>query len=277
METYRKRGSVVRYENGVVVHVREAGEATEDGTRFRCAPLKVRDLLPQRDASRVTDAVDAIRAVVPAAAIERLIVIDGIAEHEFGGRTWNDVTQRIHLSMISASLRVSVDEGSLDTSDLALIFDALRRAGPPRSAPRRLRLAPRVTAGLVPSLVGAAPPNCTIEQRAGGVDGKGADIGSATGPAWPNWYRPSYRVRPRRVPLNVSLRCNEVEVDADLPRAVALLAPPEGMTLHVLCDDHGETYATRVEVARIDGVGGPVTWHPVAAGVWAAEAEVVSR
>jgi hypothetical protein len=277
MEIYRKRGSVVRYENGVLVHVTESGEATEDGARFHCGPSGGSAALPQRDPAHVRAVVSAIHASLPAASIERIVVIDGNAEHEFGGRTWSDATQRIHLSMVSASLRVVIDEGSFDTSDFGAISAALRRAGAPRSAPKRLRLAPRVTAALLPSLLGATPPNCAIEQRPGGVDGKGRDIAATSGPDWPNWYRPSYRVRPRRLPIDIALRCNAVDFDPDLPRAIALLGPPDGMTLHVLCDDGGESFATRIEVARIDGVGAPLTWHPVAAGVWAGEAEIVSR
>ena len=277
METYRKHGAVVRYENGIVVHVRESGEAIEDGARFRCAPARQANPLPPRDPARLRDAVSAIRAAVPTAAIERLVVIDGAAEHECGGRRWTDTTQRVHLSMVSASLRVLIDEASLDLSDLAAVALALQRAGPPRSAPKRLRLAPRVAAALIPALLAAAPPNCSVEQKGGGIDGKGKDIVTALGPDWPNWYRPSYRVRPRRLPMNLALRCNAVDFDAGLPRAVALLAPPEGLTLHVLCDAAGESFATRIDVARVDGVGGPLTWHPVAAGVWAGEMEIVSR
>ena len=35
---YRKRGSVVRWENGTVIRVTESGVAIEEGERFECHP-----------------------------------------------------------------------------------------------------------------------------------------------------------------------------------------------------------------------------------------------
>ena len=38
--TYRKWGRTVRYENGTMVRVEEAGEAFEEGEEFRAQPLR---------------------------------------------------------------------------------------------------------------------------------------------------------------------------------------------------------------------------------------------
>lgn len=274
-EVYRKRGSVVRYENGVVLHVREAGEAVEEGALFRCAPVRGAGRLGERSAADVLRIAAALRSAVREEAVERLVIADGEAEHEFSGRTWSERMRRVHLSVLSASFRVLIDDSDPDVAEIAAIAAAAQRAGPPRPAPKRMRLAPRVAAAVVPSLTGATLPDCSIEQVAGGLDGKGHDIVAAAGPSWPNWYRPSYRVRPQRLPLNVALRCGTTGVDRDLPRAIALLAPPETTTLHVLCEAGAEVFPTRLRIARIVGAAGERSWYPFGAGVWAGETEVV--
>ena len=275
-EIYRKRGSVVRYENGVIVSVREAGESIDDGVLFRCAPTR-RQRLPERSVDDLLRFIDGIRSNIPDDAIERLTAMDGFAEHECGGRQWTDRQVRVHLSLVSSSLRVIVNEARFDAAAIARIYSSLVRATPPRPAPARMRLAPAVVAALVPSLIGVAGTNCSIEQVPGRVDGKGNDIVRTAGPEWPNWYRPSYRSRPRRVPLNVELKCNAIDVEPRLPRAIALLASPEGLTVHALCEDGGDVFPTRLDVVRIEGTLGEATWYPVAAGVYARETVVVCR
>jgi hypothetical protein len=279
-EIYRKRGSVIRYENGLLVRVREAGEAVEEDGRFRCAPSVGAALLPDLPTEAVAAAADSIRAGAGESSIERVLIIDGIAEHEFGGRRWEERIRRIHVALVSSSLRVLIDQATFDCEDIVAIAASLARAGRPRPAPPRVRLAPRVAAALIGNLGPrlSSPPlpvNCRIEQRPGGLDGKGLDIAAASGPHWPNWYRPSYRVRPQRQPMNVALRCNTGPIDGSLPRAIALLAPPDGATLHVLCEHGDEVFPTRLRVTGIDAVAHEVWWHPVGAGVWTGEVEAM--
>jgi hypothetical protein len=263
-ETYRKRGSSVRYENGVVVHVRESGAAVEEGDLFTCHPEQS-EVPPPLDASSVVETAQRIEAMIPAPLrIERLLVTEGIAEHECGGRKWIEQTRRTHLSIVRERLRVLIDR----EEDIAAAADALQRCGEERDAPPRLRLAPGVSAALTPALLELAPPNIRIAQVAGGIDGKGLPIAEAVGG---NWYRPSYRVRPVRMPLNLRVACGVTEIERDRPIAVALLAPADGLVLRVLVDDGVDAWPCTVRVTRIDAVEDDAVWYPYGGGSFGAE------
>ena len=271
---YRKHGSVARWENGTLIRVSESGAAREEGELFECwpevwsaaAPAAALDLGSAALPRRVEAVASAVKAAAGAAAlhIERLLVMAGLAEHEYDGRTWSDETDRVHLSMTHGHLRVLVDSTARRLGDIAPIADALRRAEPhERVAPKRLRLAPNVAAALLPHLA-------NIIQTAGGVDGYGHPIVEARAP-WPNVYRPSYRVRPVRMPLNVRIDCDETEIDADLPRALALLAPVHGRTLRVLVEDKQRVYPATVVVDGIRAAGAERIWYPYGGGSFGAE------
>ncbi|MFL6247984.1 MAG: hypothetical protein ACJ74H_18315 [Thermoanaerobaculia bacterium] len=307
---YRKRGSVVRWENGTLVRVIERGIAIEEGELFECRPEHAGDA-PHIDETRVIEMARMAREAAGEVAIERLIVVEGIAEHECeqplirplgtfsphegrrlkpdvafsppqrgeGARsadegspvaTWTEHTQRIHLSLTRARTRVLLDLGTFDISDISRVAAALARAdSAERDAPPRLRLAPNVTAALLPTLIGIAPPNVRLVQTAGGVDGYGAPIVEATG-SWPNAYRPSYRVRPVRMPMQLRLECDVTEIERDRPIAVALLAPVTSV-LRVLIDDGKRAYPSTVRITRIDAVSSERTWYPYGAGSFGAE------
>ncbi len=329
---YRKRGSVARWENGTLVRVTECGVATERGELFECHPESSVDF-PHVDESRVVEAARAVQAAVGDVEIERLIVIEGIAEHECidndephegaphppepalsgaegapsphrgeaavgrrrlmdGSREmraqqwptrhrirWQEHTQRIHLSLVRARIRVLLDLGSFETNDIARIATILAGTdGVERDAPPRLRLAPNVTAALLSSLVGMAPPNVRLVQTAGGLDGYGSPIvetRAGENTPWPNWYRPSYRVRPLRMPLQLRLECDVTEIDRNRPVAVALLAPAsvttDGILLRVLVDDGARAFPSTVRVVRIDAVSDERTWYPYDGGSFGAE------
>ncbi|HUP59444.1 MAG TPA: hypothetical protein VNA69_03375 [Thermoanaerobaculia bacterium] len=271
-ETYRKRGTVVRWENGTLVRVTENGVAIEDGNFFSCEPE--RRLPAGRSADILSAAVQQrartiISMIEPPITIERLVLSHGIAEHDFNGRTWSDEAQRLHLSLIHKNIRALVD--SID--DIPRVADALARCDGERDAPARLRLAPCVTAALVPSLIGLAPPNIELWQTAGGIDGKGNAIEAVRieREPWPNWYRPSYRVRPIRMPLDVRIRCEVIAIERDRPLAVALLAPIDGLTLRVLVDDGERAWPATVRVTRIDAVADEAVWYPYGGGSFGAE------
>jgi hypothetical protein len=267
---YRKQGSVARWENGTLVRVTESGVAIEDGDFFECYPEPGESVAePSR---RVVEIAESL-TVRPPVVIERLIISDGIAEHECDGRTWTEESLRFHASLVRGDVRALVD--SVD--DVARIADALARLEPERPAPPRLRLAPNVTAALLPALVDLAPPNVALWQTGGGVDGYGRPI-EETRDAWPNWYRPSYRVRPVRMPLNLRIECDVTEIDRDRPLAVALLAPPstslmagDGLVLRVLVDDGTIAWPASVRITRIDAVAQERTWYPYGAGSFGAE------
>lgn len=274
METYRKRGQSVRWENGVLVHVSESGIAIEDGEFFACEPES--SAPPDLDAANVLEWARAIEDLVVApVTIERLIVREGVAQHECDGRTWSDRSVRIHCSLVRGRIRALFDSASMQLDVLEQIVTALARTEPlERDPPARLVLASNVTAALLPSLIGVAPPNVDLFQSAGGVDGKGLPIEEARGSRraeFPNWYRPSYRLRALRMPLNLRLRCEVSAIESGRPRAVAILAPPDGLTLRVLIDDGEVAWPSTVRVTRIDAVSGDVLWYPYGGGSFGAE------
>ena len=268
---YTKRGRSIRFENGVIVRAAEAGEAREEGRFFACNPMEAAPL-PEIDGDAVQQTARRIQDAA-GAMLERLVVAEGIAEHRFGGIAWTENHRRIHAALVRGSLRALVDILSFDDVHVATIARALASAGAERKAPLRLRLAPHVAAALIPALLGVAPPNVTLVQKAGGRDGKGQLIEERilSAPPWPNWYRPSYRVRPVRAPLNLSIRCEVTEIDEDLPRAVAILAPVDGLTMRVLIEERVRFYPATIRVARIDAVAAPTTFYPYGAGSFGAE------
>ncbi|HUP46585.1 MAG TPA: hypothetical protein VM779_13850 [Thermoanaerobaculia bacterium] len=272
-EVYRKRGSVVRYDHGTFIHVSEAGQAVEEDGLFRCEPWRDADRLPEIDDAALREVVRNVRSSV-SVTIERLVATDGLADHELGERTWRETSRRVHLSLVNGRHRVLLDEGSFDVREIERLAGLFGRIGKERDAPPRIRLAPRVMAAITPMVAGVAPPNVTIEQAAGGLDGKGLPIEHASAPPWPNWYRPSYRVRPHRAPLNMTVRCSVTAVDASLPQGVALLAPPRGLEMRLLCVDGTAVFPATLRLARIDAISTAVAWFPVETGVWAGEAEV---
>ena len=130
-EVYRKFGRSLRYENGTIVRADEAGEAIEDAQAFNCRPIEHSVELAPIDARAVEDTVREIHSIVRAPLkIERLIVSEGITEHQFGERRWRESMRRIHVAMTFRTLRAVVDLGDFDLGDIRLICGALPRAVP---------------------------------------------------------------------------------------------------------------------------------------------------
>lgn len=268
-EVYRKWGCAVRYENGRTIQVEEAGEATDDGTLFRAAPLGSRLRLPEPAAEAVRQCRDVLGSLPGAITIERFLVSAGVAHHEANGVSWLEESQRVHLSLVKPPLRVLIDLGSFDVGIVGPIAEALARAGAAREAPARVRIAPNVAAALLPSLIG----ELAIEQRGGGFDGKGQPIETraVTADPPPNWFRPSYSVRPWRAWLNLCALPFGA-IDQSVPRAIALLAPVAGTTLRVLCIDGDDIFPTTLEATRVAAVSpDPMIWYPYETGSFGAE------
>ncbi|MEA2463342.1 MAG: hypothetical protein QOJ98_1089 [Acidobacteriota bacterium] len=285
---YRKRGRTIRREHGTTIEVTESGVAYEEGERFICEPAPV--ILSEggrAGGSEGPPAVHEARAVgrgsfapaLPASltqddrwpvTVERLIAVEGVAEHEYGDRTWSEHTQRLHVALTHNRLRALIDQADFDTTHIQRVVAALARCEEEREAPPRLRLAANITAALLPALVDLAPPNVRVVQTAGGIDGRGEEIVEAT-KDWPNWYRPSYRIRPVKAPLNLRIECGVTEIDPSRPIAIALLAPVTGLTLRLLVEDGARAYPATVRVTRIDAVSNERTWYPYGAGSFGAE------
>jgi hypothetical protein len=267
MSIYRKTGRVVRWENGTLIRAFERGIAIEDGETFTCHPDSAAEAAaapPLTDVAVIAKQIQAITTNV-----ERLIVTEGEATHDCDGVQWTERTRRIHLALVRDRQRVLIDQANFDLDEIARITRALERMTAERATPARLRLAPNVAAALLPSLVGIAPPNIRLTQTAGGIDGKGNPIIEAAGD-WPNWWRPSYRVRPVRVPMNLRATCDVTILD-DTPIAVALLAPVHDLTLRVLVDDGIRSWPATVRVSRIDAIAGSAHFYPYGAGSFGAE------
>jgi hypothetical protein len=271
--TYRKWGRVVRYENGTTIRVEEAGEASEKDGVFRATPITPRRAqlrwaeLPWV-ASGDDDEGSAQRSwalqMPDSVTVERLIVSAGIAQHETNGVTWTEESQRVHISLINPPLRVLIDLASFDAAIIGKIAGALARVGNERAAPSPLRLAPNVSAALLPSLIG----ELAMEQRGGGFDGKGQVIETraVTSDPPPNWYRPGYAIRPIRAWLNICA-LPFGSIDKSAPLAVALLAPVDGTMLHVLCIDGDDVFPAIIEANRIAAVSrDQPEWYPYPAG-----------
>jgi hypothetical protein len=276
MNAYRKWGCVARYENGAFIHVEEVGEAFEEDGVFHAQPAQTRVSvlhLPQVELEAfVADAQANVAQTllsVRSGRIERFIASHGIATHETNGVTWTEESRRVHISLIKPPLRALIDLASFDSSMIAAIADALARVGGERLAPQRVRLAPNVSAALLPSLIG----ELAMEQTGGGFDGIGQSIETraVTPHPPPNWYRPGYAVRPVRAWMNIRA-LPFGRIDPSVPLAIALLAPVDGTSLRVLCVDGGEVFPTTLDAAHIAAVSRdePV-WYPYAAGSFGVE------
>jgi hypothetical protein len=293
LEVYHKEGRQLRYEQnrheqGRLVRVSERGEALLTEESFTAQPLGGEPTLPELDESEVVRVAGEIGTLVTAPLrIERLIISEGVAEHaiKLPGRgpseegcpplwdRWMEHSRRLHLAIASGRLRILIDRGDFELGSLGSLLDALGRAGAERPVPGRLRLAPSVAAASLQSLIGRATPNVWLFQTAGGRDGRGHPIEQRAlqGPPWHNWYRPSYRSRPVRAPLNVRAESGVQSIDRNLPVAVALLAPVDGLTLRLLCVDGGISFPVTLRLARLDAVAAEREWFPYAAGTWGSE------
>ena len=272
---YRKRGSVLRWENGARIRVDERGMAHETEDTFFCEPDPASAPLPPFTPSDLDATAALVRFVAAQVSVERLLLVEGVAAHEYDDVQWEERTTRMHVALTHASLRVLLDLASFDVEAVERTADALLRVDLAETrVPDRIRTAPAVTAALLPILAGSAWPGARVVQTAGGRDGRGRPVIEAERD-WPNWYRPSYRVRPVRVPMNLRIEPQGGAIDATLPSAVALLGPPAGrapeLLLHVLLDDGTRTWPARVPLRKLLAATPPDGWYPYGAGSFGAE------
>jgi hypothetical protein len=276
---YRKQGRSRRWENGTVIDVEECGLSREENGVFSCEPDPSRDArsVPFEPADLHAVAEDFRRAAGPC-RLERLLLVDGSASHEFGDRRWRDTTRRVHAALTHEGLRARVDLGNFDSTEVERIAAAFARIDPRvTSSPAQLRLAPPVGAAILHLLAGSSRSDVRVVQSAGGVDGRGEPIEAIDLDAvriagmWPNWHRPSYRVAPQRAPFNLRAEGVSEVVEPGLPCAVTLLAPPAGLTLRVLVDDGSKAWPATVEVRSIRALASSSDWYPYGAGSFGAE------
>lgn len=259
---YRKHGMVVRWENGTRIRVTESGAACEAGDLFECWPIESRDIGFDADAAAAS--LDRVAARAAAIRFERLILSEGRAEHEYADRRWSEHTRRLHASLTNGRLRALVDQATFDLAHIETIAEALQRAEENEGdAPQQIVLAPNVAAAVLPLL-----PD--VVQDAGGTDGYGNPVVAARG-EWPSFFRPSYRFRPVRAPHNLRVEREVSEIDSRLPRAIALLAPPERGALRVLVVDGDRVFPSTLPLRPVAAVGPAPEWYPFGAGSFGAE------
>ena len=266
-EIYRKRGRSVRREGRYLVWADEAGEAFDEQAIFRTRTMDEAVDLPAPDAAAVVAAAREIEACIePPLTIERMLVSDGIVAHQFGEVAWSESPRRVHLSIARAPLRILFDFADFHLDVVRRAADLLNRAGAERKPPERIRLADHVGAALVPF--------ASVEkvQTAMGRDGRGQLIEERrwTPEAPPNWFRPSYRVRPRKAWFHLRLE-SLGQIDASVPEAIALLAPASRREIRVLCADGRDVYPTTIPIRPIIAVRPAGTWYPYGAGTFGAE------
>jgi len=241
--TYRKWGRVVRWENGVVVHVDEAGEALEENGVFFARPIEHSVILSGSEGSRarvVALAEGILRCAQDDTKAERVIVTEGVAVHEYDGVRWDEETRRVHVALARKPWRVLVENADV----IERVASALQRCEGERDF-ERVRLAPHVAAVLILTLP------CEREQLPGGRDGYGRPIEHCRVEGDPpNVYRPSYRVRPVPMWLNVRALPFGV-VDPSAPEAVALLDAPAPTALVV---DGARAFITPLRLDRVIAV-----------------------
>jgi hypothetical protein len=254
-EVYRKWGRVVRYENAIFVSVSESGEAFEKDGVFHARPAVEIASVPRADldALLAETQVNVAQTLlsVRSGRIERFIASAGIATHETNGVTWTEESRRVHIALVNPPLRALIDLAAFDSEIVQTVANALGRAGAERNAPERIRLAPNVSAAILPSLVG----ELAMEQTGGGFDGRGQPIETraVTHDPPPNWYRPGYAVKPVRAWLNIRA-LPFGRIDPDAPLGIALLEPVHGTTLRVLCVDGDDVFPTTIDASHIVAV-----------------------
>ena len=136
-EVYRKFGCTVRFENGTWIAVHEAGEAIETDETFIAAPLRL------VWAGHPCLAGQTRMSVPYIPLMERLVLSEGIALHQFNDVEWREETRRLHVSLTHNRMRAVIDLDDFDFDLVNRVAESLARAGKEREV-HRIRIAPHV-------------------------------------------------------------------------------------------------------------------------------------
>lgn len=292
-ETYRKRGRTTRMErrgmSATIVQTSEHGEATLGDGVFRARSLSSTaksEVLEQSTVEASSRAIDA--TVGHEVMLERATLLEGVADHWWtdgeSERQWRERNARAHITVFHPERRVrsSTSLGGsrldqLDLSPLAAAIQALtapERASPP-SELLDVVLEPVVTAELWPALLGMIEG--LSEARRTGIaglqirqgthpsfsfDGTGQTIQRSAlsgfdGPAaFPNVFRPSYRIRPVRAPFHlegVGIRRASVTPEVTIVATLSGFSADAGMlSVAVLTSAGSSSFTGTISMALED-------------------------
>jgi hypothetical protein len=265
-DRYRKWGRSVRRESGRVVNVDEAGEAFEESGVFQARPIDEARDLPAPDPKLVDAASRQIESIVkPPLILERIFVSEANVAHECNGIRWRETLRRVHVAIARPPIRAFIDLAAFQFDAVERVATALTRVGGERPAPKRMRIAESVGAALLPILP------VEKSQTSAEHDGIGLPVGARpVGGEPPNWFRPSYRMRPRRAWFHLRAEAFG-SIDEALPEAIALLAPVDEDRIAVLCADGNRVFPAVVPVRKVLAARPGVTWYPYGAGAFGAE------
>ncbi|HYU26562.1 MAG TPA: hypothetical protein VEO74_15230 [Thermoanaerobaculia bacterium] len=234
---YRKWGRAVRWENGTIVRVEEAGEAREEDGVFFAQPIAHGVIPSGREGSpaRVIAVAEGIlRCAQDDMKIERVLVSEGIALHECDSVRWHEETRHVHVALTRGPWRVLIDDAEV----VGRVADALARCEGERDFEHVL-VPPQIKIDV----------NCEKEQMPGGLDGYGRPIERHRVEGEPpNFYRPSYRVRPVRRWMNV--RAIPFGTMRPAPQVIALVDGAKALVEH---DER--VFVTRLRVDRVTAAG----------------------
>ena len=295
-ERYEKRGSAIRLEmsrgDAVIVTVNEQGVAENDGGSFAS-----RSLAPPEDPEQsVSLEIESLaRTLAQSPRIERASVSSGISTHrvvdERGERQWKTRDALAHIS-----LRTPFGPPIEATIDGAHFLDWFHEIDVLLSRARRLRAAtraaalhfvldPLAAAQLWAHVARSPHVESSLQQCARTIherDGAGDEIDEGPGSAGRrrNVFRPSYRYRPLRVPLNLKRLPFGTAVESDV-RIVSFesLSGDSSIRGHAFVVDRGLLSFAEVHLdpAAIDFVGDTQLWFPIDAGVWGGRCGIRGR
>ena len=264
-DVYRKWGRSVRREGGRIVSVDEAGEAYESNGAFHARPIDEARDFAAPDPKALDAATQEVESIVePPLILERLFISEANVAHECNGVRWRENLRRVHVAIARPPIRAFIDLAEFRFDIVQRVAAAMMRVGGERSAPKRLRVAENVGAALLPIL------SMEKSQTAAEHDGMGLPVAAhrVEGDP-PNWFRPSYRMRPRRAWFHLRAEAAG-SIDGDLPEAIALLAPADSERIAVLCVDGDRVFPAVVPVRKVLAAQAGVTWYPYGAGAFGA-------
>lgn len=293
-QLYRKDGRSVRIERwGDCSHrvtMSESGIASLEDELFSASPAQPRENLPEP--ALPLEELDSPRGF----EVEHATVTAGIAAHEVEQWNeivaWRDSASVIHVELIERERRLRVrgsfggDAGSFEYRRWIGELDALsalpfREAAP---AVESLLLDRSVAAELIPLIHAgtrrSGPAELMFTQRPPSPDtrdGSGSPIVpsfSAGGQrVLPNVYRPSYRYRPRPMPLHLAIEPFG-HVPLEGTRALAIVEHSTDLTL--LCSNRREWFVLTIDghpetlAASVAAVADDTVWYPSLGGCWGA-------